>query len=82
VGFQIVVGNFFQSIGMAKKSIFISLSRQLVFLIPMLLILPRYFGTTGVWASITVADGLSIIVSASMLWYFYHHGSFRESDIR
>ena len=82
VGFQIVVGNFFQSIGMAKKSIFISLSRQLVFLIPMLIILPRYFGTTGVWASITVADGLSIIVSASMLWYFYHHGSFRESDIR
>lgn len=82
VGFQIVVGNFFQSIGMAKKSIFISLSRQLVFLIPMLLILPRYFGTTGVWASITVADGLSIIVSASMLWHFYHHGSFRNSDIR
>ena len=74
VGFQIVVGNFFQSIGMAKKSIFLSLSRQLVFLIPMLLILPRYFGTTGVWASITVADGLSIIVSASMLWHFYHHG--------
>lgn len=72
VGFQIVVGNFFQSIGMAKRSIFISLTRQLLFLIPMLLILPHYFGTVGVWGSIAAADGLSIIVSGTMLWYFFH----------
>ena len=72
VGFQIVVGNFFQSIGMAKRSIFISLTRQLLFLIPMLLILPHYFGTKGVWGSIAAADGLSIIVSGTMLWYFFH----------
>lgn len=77
VGFQIVVGNFFQSIGMAKKSIFLSMSRQLLFLAPLLLILPHYFGTVGVWASITVSDGISIIVAAVMLWHFYRKGAFR-----
>ncbi len=81
VGFQIVVGNFFQSIGMAKKSIFLSLTRQLLFLLPMLLILPHIFGTKGVWASITVADGLSILVSSVMLWHFFKKGSFRNTDV-
>lgn len=81
VGFQIVTGNFFQSIGMAKKSIFLSVSRQLIFLIPMLLILPNYFGTKGVWASITIADGISVITAAVMLWLFFKKGSFNQSDI-
>lgn len=82
VGFQIVVGNFFQSIGMSRKSIFLSLTRQLLFLVPMLIILPNYFGTKGVWASITVADGLSIIVAAVMLWLFFKKGSFKKTDIQ
>ena len=81
IGFQIVVANFFQSIGMAKKSIFISLSRQMLFLMPMLIILPRYFGTTGVWASITVADGLSVLVAGGMLWHFFRSGSFNKTEI-
>ncbi|MBR6893438.1 MAG: MATE family efflux transporter [Bacteroidaceae bacterium] len=76
VGFQVVVGNFFQSIGMAKKSIFLSMSRQMLFLIPLLLILPHYYGTVGVWASITASDGISIIVAAVMLWMFYKKGAF------
>jgi Na+-driven multidrug efflux pump len=79
VGFQIVVGNFFQSIGMAKKSIFLSMSRQLLFLVPLLLILPHYYGTVGVWASITASDGISIIVAAVMLWMFYHRGAFKAA---
>lgn len=81
VGFQIVTGNFFQSIGMAKKSIFLSVSRQLIFLIPMLLILPNYFGTKGVWASITIADGISVITAAVMLWLFFKKGNFSQTDI-
>ena len=79
VGFQIVVGNFFQSIGMARKSIFLSISRQLLFLVPMLLILPNIFGTSGVWASITASDGLSVIVAAVMLWRFYKRGAFQSN---
>lgn len=82
VGFQIVVGNFFQSIGMAKKSIFLSLTRQMLFLVPLLLILPGCFGTKGVWASITVSDGLSIIVAAVMLWAFFKRGAFKNSDMK
>ena len=74
VGFQIVVGNFFQSIGMAKKSIFLSVSRQLVFLTPCLLILPRFMGTAGVWTSFPVSDGISVLVAAAMLWQFYKKG--------
>ncbi len=72
VGFQIVVGNFFQSIGMAKRSIFLSVSRQLVFLVPFLLIFPEFWGTKGVWMSIAAADGIATFTSALMLWHFYH----------
>lgn len=73
VGFQIVTANFFQSIGMVKKSIFISVSRQLVFLCPFLLTFPNYWGTDGVWASITTADGISTLMTAFMLWQFYYN---------
>ena len=73
VGFQIVVGNFFQSIGMAKKSIFLSVSRQLVFLVPFLLIFPEIWGTNGVWISIATADGVASITAAIMLWHFYRN---------
>ena len=72
VGFQIVTGNFFQSIGMAKRSIFMSVSRQLVFLVPFLLIFPEIWGTDGVWISIATADGVASITAAILLWQFYH----------
>ena len=81
VGFQIVVGNFFQSIGMAKKSIFLSVSRQLLFLVPFLLIFPNIWGTNGVWISITAADGISIITAAIMLWHFYRTGGIAKTQI-
>ena len=49
VGFQIVGTNFFQSLGMAGKAVFLSLTRQIIFMIPLLLILPPHFGLDGVW---------------------------------
>ncbi len=67
VGFQMVTSNFFQSIGMASKAIFLSLTRQMLFLVPCLLILPRIFGTWGVWASMPVSDLAASIVAAIML---------------
>ena len=67
VGFQMVTTNFFQSIGMSGKSIFLSLTRQLIFLIPLLLILPLFLGVNGVWFSMPIADFLSCIISAIML---------------
>lgn len=68
VGFQMVTVNFFQSIGLAKKSIFLSLTRQLLFLIPLLLILPQYFGQTGVWMAAPISDTLSSLLAGWMLY--------------
>ena len=68
VGFQMVTVNFFQSIGMAKKSIFLSLTRQLIFLIPMLLVLPQFFGQTGVWMAAPISDTLSSLLAGWMLY--------------
>lgn len=69
VGFQMVTTSFFQSIGMAKKAIFLSLTRQLIFLVPCLLILPQIWGTNGIWGSIPVADFAAAITSGLMLGY-------------
>lgn len=64
VGYQMVVSNFFQSIGKAKISIVLSLSRQLLILLPLLLILPTMFGINGVWVSMPVSDTLSAFMAA------------------
>lgn len=69
VGFQIVATNFFQSIGMPKKSIFLSLSRQLIFLIPFLIILPHYLGVVGVWVSIPLADITASVITLFVLMH-------------
>ena len=63
VGYQMVITNFFQSIGMAKISIVLSLSRQLLLLLPLLILLPPYFGIDGVWMSMPVSDTLSALLA-------------------
>lgn len=73
VGFQIVSTSFFQSIGKAGKSIFLSLSRQVIFLIPLLLWLPGRYGLAGVWSSFPLSDLCATIATAIlMLWQFRH----------
>lgn len=67
IGFQMVTSNFFQSIGMASKAIFLSISRQVLILIPCLLILPRYYGQFGVWVSMPVSDISASLIAGSML---------------
>ena len=69
VGFQMVTGNFFTSIGMAKKAIFLSLTRQVLFLVPLILLLPGFWGITGVWAAIPLSDSLSAVAALLMLNY-------------
>lgn len=70
-GFQIVTSNFFQAIGHAKTAIFLSLSRQVLFLIPFIIILPHYFNLLGVWYAMPAADLLSALVTAGVLVYSY-----------
>ncbi len=69
VGFQIVATNFFQAIGMAGKSIFLSLTRQIICMIPLLLVLPPEFGLNGVWMAFPISDTVSTIVTAVLLFY-------------
>lgn len=69
VGFQIVATTFLQSIGLAGKSIFLSLVRQVLFLIPFLMILPNYFGLDGVWASFPTSDVFSTLAATLMIWW-------------
>ena len=67
VGFQVVSTNFMQSIGKATLSIVLSLSRQVIFLIPLLFLLPPYFGLNGIWGSFPCADTLATLVTASII---------------
>ena len=76
IGFQMVATNFFMSIGMAGKAIFLSLSRQLLFLLPGLLFLPPFFdahtqwnGSWGVWCAMPLSDLLAAVVAFFMLTY-------------
>ena len=80
VGFQMVTSNFFQSIGMASKAIFLSITRQVLILIPCLLILPRFWGQTGVWISMPTSDLIASLISAAMLWWQFRQ--FRKAAAR
>ena len=73
VGIQMVIGNFFQSIGHAGKSIFLSLTRQLLFLIPLLALLPEWWGLDGVFWAMPASDIISFFVACGMLvWQMKH----------
>lgn len=67
IGFQIVSSNYFQAVGKPKYSIFLSLSRQVIILIPMLLILPGIFKLDGVWMAGPISDFLSSLVTGIFL---------------
>lgn len=67
IGFQMVVTNFFQCIGKVQISIFLSLSRQLLFLLPLLAILPLFWGVDGVWYSLPASDLTAAIVAAKIM---------------
>lgn len=73
VGFQVVSTTLFQSIGQAGKSIFLSLSRQVLFLIPLLLWLPGLMGLNGVWVSFPFSDICATLVSLGMVWWQFRH---------
>lgn len=67
IGFQIVCTNYFQAINKAKKSMFLSLLRQVILLLPLILILPHYFKLDGVWMAGPVSDFLSSLITAYLI---------------
>ncbi|MGI1660191.1 MAG: MATE family efflux transporter [Desulfitobacterium sp.] len=69
IGFQIIGSSYFQAVGKPIQSTFLSLSRQVLFFIPLLLILPRSLGIEGVWITAPIADVLAILVTGTFLFY-------------
>ena len=67
VGFQMVTSNLFQCLGMINKSIILSMSRQLLFLLPLLYILPLFFDAKGIWISFPASDFLAFLLTFIML---------------
>ena len=70
IGYQAVVTNFFQTIGKVRISIFMSLSRQLLFLLPMLLLFSSLWGLDGVWASLPASDFAAFLVAVIIMQRF------------
>ena len=67
VGFQIVSTNFFQSLGEAGKSIFMSLSRQVIFMLPLLFTLPALWQLNGVWLAFPLSDLCANLIAAALI---------------
>jgi putative MATE family efflux protein len=78
IGFQIVTSNFFQYIGKPGKAIMLSMTRQMIFLVPLLLVLPRSMGAYGVWISFPIADAAAILLAAVLL--FLQLREFKRGD--
>lgn len=72
VGMQMVSTNFFQCLGMVRKSVFLSLTRQLLFLVPLIYLLPHWFGIAGVWYSFPLSDLLSFTITGIMILSLMH----------
>jgi Na+-driven multidrug efflux pump len=68
IGFQMVASTFFQSIGKALTTIFLTATRQWIFLIPILFILPNFLKITGVWISMPIADTASALMAMRLLY--------------
>lgn len=81
IGMQIVIGNFFQAIGRAKLAIFLSMTRQMLLLIPLLLVLPLFWGTRGVWLSLPISDTLSWLINVVFILIFLKNYSAVPADV-
>ncbi|MBE6232092.1 MAG: MATE family efflux transporter [Bacteroidales bacterium] len=71
VGFQMIATNFFQSLGMVKKSVILSLSRQILFLLPLLYALPLWFEADGIWMSFPISDFAATLLTGIMLYNLF-----------
>lgn len=69
IGFQIICANYFQAVGKGAKATVLSLSRQVLLLIPLILILPRFWGIEGVWRTAPIADALSSLITGFFIYY-------------
>ena len=85
VGTQIIIGNFFQSIGRPIMSVFLNIMRQFLVLIPCLLLLPCWWEGDGIWTSQMVADTFCAMLSYLVIYIFFkrvfHHHDTKTTDM-
>jgi Na+-driven multidrug efflux pump len=79
VGFQIMSSTYFQAVGKARQAAVLSLSRQILFFIPLLLILPHFWGAEGVWRAAPISDFLAVCLSAILM--FFEMRSLRRTEL-
>jgi len=68
IGFQIINANYFQAVGKAVPAIVLSLARQVLILIPLVLIMPRFYGLDGIWISMPISDFLASLITGTWLF--------------
>ncbi len=68
IGFQVILGAYFQAIGKPSKSIILTLTRQIIFIIPLVIILPKFYGLDGLWAFAPISDFLAAILALTFLF--------------
>ncbi|WMW21400.1 MATE family efflux transporter [Methanolobus mangrovi] len=78
IGLNVIGTTFFQSMGKAKPSFFLSMSRQILFLIPLVILLPYYFDLTGVWMAFPISDLLAALLSMFLVWREYRYFQMQE----
>lgn len=81
VGFQVISSSYFQAVGKARVSTFLTLSRQMIILIPSLIILPKIFGLSGILYAAPLSDLLSSIISGIWLWLELKHLKSKEEEV-
>jgi Na+-driven multidrug efflux pump len=81
VGFQIVSSSYFQAVGKPRQAMFLMLSRQMLFLIPAVVVLPRFFGLDGVWFAMPTADAFAACVTAVWIAIELRHLRDRHAEI-
>ncbi|WP_315079174.1 MATE family efflux transporter [uncultured Clostridium sp.] len=80
IGAQIVTTNYFQSIGKVKVSMFLSLLRQVIILIPLLIIIPKFMGLTGVWVAGAASDFLSALITLTV--FLIYNNKLKKDTIK
>jgi Na+-driven multidrug efflux pump len=82
IGFQVISAGYFQAVGKPKHALTLALSRQVLILIPAILVLPLWFGLDGVWAALPTADSLSALITGLCLFLELRHLDRRHVEAR
>jgi Na+-driven multidrug efflux pump len=80
IGLNVIGTTFFQSLGRARPSFFLSMCRQILFLIPLVILLPYYFDLSGVWMAFPISDLMAAIISLFLVWKEYRYFQDRSSS--